>query len=1557
MDPNAAVALPPSHSLEAANAIPIAELCPDVADPASKAVGGVVTITWPYNKVKGTFAFTLAEPDFRLRRNKGQVRVDFTGRAATAVGDCGLGSNDEVLISLAGAAWEAESTNKRRSLPGAEIGWKLVFSETVLLRVKRADTSEIDFVVVNEQPHKDETTLYSTQAQSLDTTKSLSSPAPPSPIHIESPVREINTKRLHDGEFASPAFVRRARMSYGSLFEDGFDIFQEDGGVKGRGRKRTRFGRDSSAWRYTSQSPSPEPVASSPSSADEQDSSPTRVVKSPVTVETAGEAYQTTGLAESSPPPTITTLEAEADMIVPKPTLVNDALSDTPAETALEQRTQTPPSNVSPPEPTGEPTIHNTPAAISNEVSPHDLEGPIPIEAPHSEYQLGSSGYNFPGNPWNADVAPAAFDPPQKTLSSSLHVNETFAYSGFETITSDNQPIPFNEPGALSQLHPEDGGNQESVNDHIIHSTELEPPSLEYPPLEATEDTHPQSFHDEALTNYPASYLEDSHISQPSQMIKEQTPHNLTAPEVGSRSWATVNPGSQATLIPPPDRFGSRDGDTPEQALVIDESDSEPDSGLEPTAVEDTVNNGRAYDLDAFEDAEAEDEVDAQYSDDDEPEYDEDEMGGDYDTRNYEQPADDDDDSHDDDLKSHPLDPEFEAGESWDEEEQEEFLDEEDEGEYEMDEEIAEPGPRPIIQATPTVIDLISSSEDEGEDEDDEEEEEDEDDRGNNTNFPPPGIHINSGTFPDHQQATIESSPQQAHLNDERFDIISQAPISEADSASETGSESYEDTGFGEDDGEEKDDEVENDEEREDEETTGDRMKFQVDEQEKVLTPEPWNTEAKQHGTEPEIELRHETEPKGDQLPSGTHDEENLLSQQIMPIVELHESISIETTLEAPVEGSDIVPLSAADGLEMLSRAVDEESIAHGHSVSADSIVEKEVAEPIHEHSPTESPEEGSIQTQQPPNDQSGVSEAVPEIHTQSSGGYQFDQTASPEPDTEHPPLAVSDGNLEIIAPSSPPLTQSFQSHVEDDKSAYEKTTLISTAEITTAQLATPLDTQLTDSALIATANTSMNMGESFESRTTVEHQILEGMEGSLEKPVERLAPKDVAPPDTNMAMDEGDVEKERDSGLAMELEARLPSDEPSAASSPAASFQTQVDDEELALPSDIEQTKESGQLPRRPSLEYNSSASDTGKSFASYIELDEELQASILEESHLEVDEELQASILEDSQLEEYFIHGPDDEYDEPAQIDASEADVESQYTDQAETALSPLRDNTPSMQLAEEVSTQLRRNFIEKGSSPGDDSDASTRNDPSVSLARAANASRKRKRGTSTPLYRPRKRLFDARRSPTPETDDSSVRLARASLTSQGSTLEEDSYSMTAAKLQLARHLRDELTDCTPLKGLRHHLTKSLDVIAVAVMQPPDPQRAKNGPREYMMSFTMADHTIGPYAVVEALIYRPHKDTLPVVKYGDVVLLRNFTVVSLSEKGFGLRSNDGSSWAVFDYEDEPAQIRGPPVEYNEREALYVDYLREWFKLLDVKARSKLERANKEIISAGKSK
>ncbi|KAI0910714.1 hypothetical protein F4823DRAFT_637579 [Ustulina deusta] len=1507
----------PTHLLEAARVISIAELCPDLPDPCSKAVGGVVTITWPYNKVKGTFAFNLAEPDFRLRRNKGQVRIDFTGRAAKAVGDSGLGGNDAVLLSLEGAAWEAEAVDRRRSLPGADIGWRLVFSDSLSLQIKRAETNETDLVIVNVRPNEHETAPDLTPIQPLAMTKSPSPPAPLSPIRRISTAQEINTKKLNDSEFASPAFVRRARLSYGALFEDDFDSFLNDGAVEGKGRKRTRFGRDSSSWRYASRSASPESAAASPESVDEQVTSPTRAVNSPSKAQMADEGCQTMELDQPSTQPVSTAPETPTHVIVPKDAPVDDAPTNSPTDSVKDRRTQTLPLN----DWLSEPARRNTPALNSNDV-PLANPGAPP---PHSDQQLNSSGYNFASDPWSMSMAPSAFEPQQKVPSPLLH--EPFASSSFGNITSGNQTIPFGEPDSSGKTYLGDSDSQEPLDYGVTHSIEPNPSGIDYPPLDPDEDIHPPSIHDEALTNYPASYLDGGHMSQ--QIMAEQPPQYPEVSELGSSSWATVNHSSNAPAIPPPDRLRSRDGDTPEQALVIDESDTDSDSGPEPMAVEDAVNNDRAYAQGIYEDAEAEDEVDAQYSGDDEPEYDSDEMGGDYDTRNYEQPGDDDEGSPDEGFRSQPLEPEFDDGESWDEEEQEEFLDEENEDEYETDEDMAKPSPQSAIRANPTVIDLISSSEDESEDEN-------EDEGGDTmTRMEQSGARLDSRISPNHKQMILLDDPQRVRLGDQESEIISQASMSEAENSSEPVEERDEEmNSHGEEEGEYEDDDDDDENEEETQQAVEDEMELESCKGGETRELGSSRNQAKQP-TEPEIKSGPETGPEGDAILDGMHNRADIPYHQTAPIAELHESICIEISSDIPEEGS-VVPLSAADGLEMLSRAVDKESNARSHRVPTGSTV-KTISEG---QSAAEPPGEDDIQLQDSTNyQQNTIFEGMLEkLTTQIGEEKQVDPTASSNPSTSHPPVIISQKELPAAEPSSPPLTQSFRSLIDDNNSTLEEATVSSTAQLATTQLPTPQNTQITDTTWNTSAATWMNIAESFESYTTIDQPSYQPGEDSVSgKPADDLAQKD-----SNMNMGEDSIVQGRGTSLIVELQAQQPSSESPTTSSPARSFQTQVDDTEFALPDSVEETKENNQLHQRLSSESSSSASDLRQPFA----------------SHMEIDEELQASILEDSQLEGYLYDDGRDENDESFQMDTSEACIELEETGQPE-AVSPSHEYTPAKQLAEDISAQLKRNFIAKGGSSGEESDTSIRNDPSVHLARAANASKraKRKRAASTDSYRPRKRLFDTRRTPTPETDDSSIRLARASLASQTPKSEEDSYSMTAAKLQLARHLRDELPDCTSLKVLRQHLTKSLDVIAVAVMQPPDPQRAKGGPREYMMSFTIADHSIGPYAVAEALIYRPHKDTLPVVRYGDIVLLRNFTVVSLANKGFGLRTNNGSSWAVFDYESEPPQIRGPPVEYGERETLYVSYLREWFGLLDVKAREKLELANQKIINTGKSK
>jgi hypothetical protein len=262
----------------------------------------------------------------------------------------------------------------------------------------------------------------------------------------------------------------------------------------------------------------------------------------------------------------------------------------------------------------------------------------------------------------------------------------------------------------------------------------------------------------------------------------------------------------------------------------------------------------------------------------------------------------------------------------------------------------------------------------------------------------------------------------------------------------------------------------------------------------------------------------------------------------------------------------------------------------------------------------------------------------------------------------------------------------------------------------------------------------------------------------------------------------------------------------------------------------------------------------------------------------------------------------------------------------------------------------------------------------DLSVHLARQAVAARRQKKApepvrTSPRVTRARSSsLRSIATNSTPEKDeDNSVSLARAALASPSKHgAEADGATAAALKSELTKRLRTELPECVPLKSLRMHLDKFPNAVVVVTTQPTPPARAKGGPREYFMSFHATDPSAAPSAVVEVQLYRPHKDSLPRVRPGDVVLLQRFQVKALSKKGFGLRTGLESAWAVWEAADgedgekgsqtAAPQIRGPPVEDWEGCVGYVGLLRRWFGLVmaDAAARGKLEKADRKLEEAG---
>jgi hypothetical protein len=114
--------------------LPIAELKPELPNLELKQFKAVITLVWPFSSSTRQCALLLAEPDFRLRRSRGQVRVRFTGASACAIAQSGAGIGDEVVLGLGAAQFVEQEAGI--STPGKGIDWELRYSHTLHAQVR-----------------------------------------------------------------------------------------------------------------------------------------------------------------------------------------------------------------------------------------------------------------------------------------------------------------------------------------------------------------------------------------------------------------------------------------------------------------------------------------------------------------------------------------------------------------------------------------------------------------------------------------------------------------------------------------------------------------------------------------------------------------------------------------------------------------------------------------------------------------------------------------------------------------------------------------------------------------------------------------------------------------------------------------------------------------------------------------------------------------------------------------------------------------------------------------------------------------------------------------------------------------------------------------------------------------------------------------------------------------------------------------------------------------------------------------------------------------------------
>lgn len=215
--------------------IAITTLSPDIDNLAAKSIRAIVTLLWPYSSATRSSSLLLADTDFRLRRNKGQVRVFLHGAAAKAVAESQIGIGDEVLLSLDGAQWQEDKSEQDEiSTPGKNVEWGLVYRRRITLQLPRdGDTwTSLDVDQRGASPDR-------TGGQDVFATPKL----------ITSAKSAHSTPSL----FSKPGRLSTDSLTFTSTPYDPF----AEGGARARKRMR-RSWHDVESWTISKRTPSPQ---------------------------------------------------------------------------------------------------------------------------------------------------------------------------------------------------------------------------------------------------------------------------------------------------------------------------------------------------------------------------------------------------------------------------------------------------------------------------------------------------------------------------------------------------------------------------------------------------------------------------------------------------------------------------------------------------------------------------------------------------------------------------------------------------------------------------------------------------------------------------------------------------------------------------------------------------------------------------------------------------------------------------------------------------------------------------------------------------------------------------------------------------------------------------------------------------------------------------------------------------------------------------------------------------------------------------------------------------
>jgi len=1272
-------------------------------------------------------------------------------------------------------------------------------------------------------------------------------------------------------EYASPAFIKRARDSYGSLFEGGYDIFEDDGGVQGKGRKRTRFNRPSGAWRVANaSSPSPEPET--PDLEETNGVLPGNAVVSSIPAsppQMLDEGVQTVEF-DVGPHQASTALAVPSDQPLP------------------------PLPILSPPE-----EMHPLPAEIPTQTAP-PTEGLTKSTTPFGSSLFGS--YTPSADPFGAPLFPTAASATGFSASEiALEDQVRFGFTAPPVLPFVSQP-----PIAPPQSYPE---------------LQVEQPIPLSPARAADSALYPQE-----LSMHVGNGLEEPLLEPP---IEPRFQAHLPVWPISSE---VLDAQGVEAHVPAEAALQSREG-SPVMENGVPLGTALP-SGI-PREVDDYGYNDRRYQNEAeeamvgMEERPSEEYVDEQSEDDDEDdiaeniEYDEDtnQAGDDYDMRNYTD-VDDDEEGFEGYENQHAGAQVFDDGEGYDDnDDAEEVSDSDGYGESEA----AAPSSRRVPNAPPVVIDLISDSEDE------------------EPAAPPrppflsqasaqhPGVPAAIDVRPSQGSSTgksLSSSPahhasqpsRQTHSVREAEVVPSGAAdghpgsrTGDTDVRPERGSPSY-DVGPAE-------------------EEESDISDFAAD-------------DAQSERSDDNAEGSNEDEPTASQRYSEEADSDDEMADSVPPS---HPRVDNDTSGAYQRE----LPQDDSKTAAVLSRTA---SVAAATSHTSAEF--RWQGETSHIQAASWA---GNDQPSSPTQrNATGLEPAAGEESADLAEVGELVRVPTRDSNT----LETSTLQGRKAAPSSPPLSQPLAPMESQHAAAHPSSPFASQVPTIPlqAQLLTPFATQPSDLSELAEAamygfemaaetrdiETEPETHGGIDSGAETDEEEEQTADGGADKPPADIA-EEVTGPTAGAPSQEPPVHSEP----------RLSDGE-----SPVRTPPPQLRDEPVTVAdvvhtvSSVDGASDHQTVIRLPPPPSEIKDIVIPERLPEVVEADGDEVTVVQLLPVAETGAEPVGSVNElrgvpAPESEDVLMHGSvrpelaEGDGQAPAQSAALQDNFQAPPASQPSESRSEMGDEAPAESLETRRATRSRpkKSTPTKAASKPQPHEKPV-TDASIELARGARRGRRgQKQDGDEPLtITPTKKI---RRSPTPEIPDTSLHLAKTSLSKASKAKPE----VSALKSELGRRLRTELRGCLALEKLSHNIGKRGEFVAIATTDSTTPERTKT--RQFAITFNITDAGTGPSTVFETQVYRAHKDSLPMVKAGDGVLLRNFEILALTNRGWGLRSHEASSYVVFNQDDgsESPQIKGPPVEDIDAETDYVARLKAWYALLD---RGKLAAANNKVAAGG---